>query len=49
MTNLGLANSYLRLIEAQTDFEWLDNVCKNMGIFPNVVGKCSYNKGIYGF
>ena len=43
---MGLANSYLRLIEAQNNFEWLDNVCKNMGIFPDIVQKCSYNKGI---
>ena len=46
MTNLGRANLYLRLIEAQNDFEWLDNVFKNMGIFPDIVGKCSHNKGI---
>ena len=46
---MGLANSYLRLIEAQNYFELLYNVCKNMGIFPDIVGKCSYNKGITDF
>ena len=24
----------------------MDNVCKNIGIFLDIVGKCSYNKGI---